>query len=92
MKCLPERALDRTYSFEYFQLAEMVQGIEQDCKVVSSKSQRDELLWELDDVFASHQEYYWGDDEGAYYKRRILELLHRLEELADQLEGLRMGK
>ncbi|AEF93536.1 hypothetical protein Desca_0649 [Desulfotomaculum nigrificans CO-1-SRB] len=81
MDCLPDEALEHPYSFEYFQLVDIVRDIEDSVKNLSNYYERDELLDDIDLAIVQHTDIYLNEGEGTFYGTHAMALIKKLMDI-----------
>lgn len=92
LKCIPDSAMDRPYSYEYFSFIESIQNIEAGIKNITGLKDRLELENEVIELSNSLTNETYGDDEGLFYKRQLMLLSPILDKLYSKVHNIFMEK
>lgn len=79
LECFPDKGIDKPYSSTYFNLVERIRDIESRIKDIENLEQRIDLENEVKELSLSLQIEVYGDDEGLFYKRQIINLISDLD-------------
>lgn len=91
-ECIPDSAMDKPYSFQYFNLVESIRDIELRINDIKNLKNRIDLENEVNDLINSYTIDMFGDDKGIYYKKQILILLPTLDKLYDKIHNIFMER
>lgn len=84
-ECVPESAIDKPCSYEYFNFMDAIRDVELNIKSVKTHNDRVEIENKIEELSISYTLEVYGDCEGLFYKRQIGHLLETLNELYDKV-------
>lgn len=90
--CIPNSVIDEPYSFEYFNLIEIINDIESRISGIKDIDDKFDLENEVNDLSSSYIIDMFGDDEGFFYKRQIYIELRTLDKLYDKIHNIFMER
>lgn len=85
--CLPDRAFDQLYSFEYMKLVSSYRYFESQKYYIDNFKDRVNLENEIDETIEEYKTYYLSDSENNFYKSQIIRLYENLNNLYDEVNN-----
>ncbi|MCT8978038.1 hypothetical protein N4T77_15705 [Clostridium sp. CX1] len=91
-ECVPDSAMNRPYSYEYFNFMDSIRDIEARIDNIAALEDRLDLENEIDELSHSLILETYGDDEGLFYKRQLILLAPVLNQLYSKIHNIFIGR
>ena len=92
LQCIPDSAMDRPYSFLYFNLIDSMRDIETRTDSIVTLEDRIDLENDVNDLSHTYTVEIYGDNEGLFYKKQISIILLSLDKLYDKIHSIFMER
>jgi hypothetical protein len=92
LECIPDSAIDKPYSFEYFTLIESIRDIQSRIDSIATLDNRIDLEDDVNELYRTYALEIYGDDEGLFYKKHIAIMLSTLDKLYDKIHNIFMER
>lgn len=90
-ECIPEAGMNKTYSYEYFQLVDIVRDLKEKLAGIGNYTERDEFINELDLAVQQHYDILTSDGEGTFYGELICSLINNLLSIDQEICNFHMN-
>ena len=92
LQCIPDSAMDKPYSFQYFNLIDSIRDIESRIENIKTLEDRINLENDVNDLSYTYTLEIYGEELSLFYNRQISILLPILEELYDRIHNIFMNR